>query len=167
MNRLAALEANTTLYTRYLASQTSAMHDALRRLSEDVGRLEGIGRANALHAERALAEMERQRRRMLGEQRMLAARLAALRGDVVLEKRLGVAQLVLVVEWDDRFGYGCCVLRRIGAEKSGGEIAPGLGVSLIELDTSREGLCRSGVLSKLEERAAESEPASMIQLINT
>ncbi|KAH9990304.1 UNC-like C-terminal-domain-containing protein [Russula vinacea] len=40
MNRLSALEANTTLYARYVEEQTNAMREMLRRLNEDVGRLE-------------------------------------------------------------------------------------------------------------------------------
>ena len=42
MNRLTALEANHTLYSRYVEQQTSAVREMLRRLGEDVGRLEGI-----------------------------------------------------------------------------------------------------------------------------
>ena len=42
MNRLTALEANTTLYARYVEEQTAGMREVLRRLTEDLGRLEGI-----------------------------------------------------------------------------------------------------------------------------
>lgn len=42
MNRLTALEANTTLYARYVEEQTTGMREVLRRLTEDLGRLEGI-----------------------------------------------------------------------------------------------------------------------------
>jgi hypothetical protein len=42
MNRLTALEANHTLYTRYVEQQTSGVRDVLKRLGEDIGRLEGI-----------------------------------------------------------------------------------------------------------------------------
>lgn len=44
MNRLTALEGNTTLYARYVEEQTAGMREVLRRLGEDVGRLEGIVR---------------------------------------------------------------------------------------------------------------------------
>lgn len=40
MNRLTALEANHTLYTRYVEQQTSGVRDVLKRLGEDIGRLE-------------------------------------------------------------------------------------------------------------------------------
>lgn len=42
MNRLVALEGNTTLYARYVEEQTAGMREVLRRLTEDIGRLEGI-----------------------------------------------------------------------------------------------------------------------------
>ena len=42
MNRLTALEANHTLYARYVEQQTSGVREMLKRLAEDVGRLEGI-----------------------------------------------------------------------------------------------------------------------------
>lgn len=42
MNRLTALEGNTTLYARYVEEQTASVREMLRRLSEDVGRIEGI-----------------------------------------------------------------------------------------------------------------------------
>ena len=42
MNRLAMLETNTTLYQMYVEEQTLQVREALRRLEEDVGRLEGI-----------------------------------------------------------------------------------------------------------------------------
>lgn len=42
MNRLTALEANNTLYARYVEEQTAGVREVLRRLGEDVGRLDGI-----------------------------------------------------------------------------------------------------------------------------
>jgi len=42
MNRLTALEANNTLYARYVEEQTAGVRDMLKRLGEEVGRLEGI-----------------------------------------------------------------------------------------------------------------------------
>ncbi|KZV67221.1 hypothetical protein PENSPDRAFT_60759 [Peniophora sp. CONT] len=97
MNRLSALEANTTLYARYVSSQTGAMHDALRRLHEELGRLESLGRAQSQAHERALTDLERERRRLEAEQRALALQAAALAHDVALEKYLGVAQLCLLL----------------------------------------------------------------------
>jgi hypothetical protein len=42
MNRLTALEANHSLYTRYIEEQTVGVRDVLKRLGEDVGRVEAI-----------------------------------------------------------------------------------------------------------------------------
>lgn len=42
MNRLSALESNHTLYVRYVEQQTNGMREVLRRLREEVGRVEGI-----------------------------------------------------------------------------------------------------------------------------
>lgn len=42
MNRLTALEANNTLYARYVEEQTAGVRDMLKRFGEEVGRLEGI-----------------------------------------------------------------------------------------------------------------------------
>jgi hypothetical protein len=42
MNRLTATENNQTLYMKYVEQQNGAMRDVIRRLGEDVGRLEGI-----------------------------------------------------------------------------------------------------------------------------
>ena len=42
MNRLTAIESNHPLYTRYIDQQSSVIREVLKRLGEDVGRLEGI-----------------------------------------------------------------------------------------------------------------------------
>lgn len=42
MNRLTALEANNTLYARYVEEQTAGVRIMIARLGEEVGRLEGI-----------------------------------------------------------------------------------------------------------------------------
>lgn len=42
MNRLTTLEANHTLYARYVEEQTASVRDVLRKLNEEVGRLESI-----------------------------------------------------------------------------------------------------------------------------
>lgn len=82
MNRLSALEANTTLYARYVEEQTSAMREMLRRLSEDVGRLEGIGRAQAQLYQRSLSDFERHRLEMDIEQRALISQVNYLAEEV-------------------------------------------------------------------------------------
>jgi hypothetical protein len=42
MNRLTALEANHTLYMRYVEAQTASVREVLKRLGEDLGRVEAI-----------------------------------------------------------------------------------------------------------------------------
>ena len=42
MNRLTALESNHTLYARYVEEQTAGVRETLKKLGEEVGRLEGI-----------------------------------------------------------------------------------------------------------------------------
>ncbi|KAH9971453.1 UNC-like C-terminal-domain-containing protein [Russula compacta] len=97
MNRLSALEANTTLYARYVEEQTNAMREMFRRLSEDVGRLEGIGRAQAQMYARSVNDFEKHRREMAIEQRTLISQVNYLAEEIVLEKRLGIAQLCLLL----------------------------------------------------------------------
>ena len=88
MNRLSALEANTTLYARYVEEQTSTMREMLRRLSEDVGRLEGIGRAQAQLYERSIHDFEKHRREMDSEQRALISQVNYLAEEVSVDDPL-------------------------------------------------------------------------------
>ncbi|KAI0671164.1 UNC-like C-terminal-domain-containing protein [Trametes maxima] len=97
MNRLTALEANTTLYARYVEEQTAGMREVLRRLGEDIGRLESIGKAQAQLYQRSVVELEKQTRRLESEHRDLVSRVNNLTDEVVLEKRLGIAQLCLLL----------------------------------------------------------------------
>ncbi|KAF9464215.1 UNC-like C-terminal-domain-containing protein [Collybia nuda] len=97
MNRLTALEANHTLYTRYLEQQTSGVRDVLKRLGEDIGRLEGIGRAQAVTFQRAVNEWEARQRKLQMDYGELMLRIEYLSDEIVLEKRLGIAQLCLLL----------------------------------------------------------------------
>lgn len=82
MNRLSALEANTTLYARYVEEQTNAMREMLRRLNEDLGRLEGIGRAQAQMYARSISDFEKHRQEMDTEQRTLISQVNYLAEEV-------------------------------------------------------------------------------------
>ncbi|KAJ7101526.1 UNC-like C-terminal-domain-containing protein [Mycena belliarum] len=97
MNRLTALEANHTLYARYVEEHTGAVREMLRRVGEDLGRAEGMGKAQAQTHARTLVEWERQRRRVDAEYQELMRRIEYLSAEVVLEKRLGIAQLLLLL----------------------------------------------------------------------
>jgi hypothetical protein len=101
MNRLTALEANHTLYARYVEEQAAVVREALRRLGEDIGRLEGIvrvfyafsqflprlmdsiqGKAQAQMYQRTVQEWERQRRRFELEHGELISRVNYLADEV-------------------------------------------------------------------------------------
>ncbi|KAJ7465023.1 hypothetical protein FB451DRAFT_1369963 [Mycena latifolia] len=97
MNRLTALEANHTLYARYVEEHTGAVREMLRRVGEDLGRAEGVGKAQAQTHARTLIEWDRQRRRVDAEYQELMRRIEYLSAEVVLEKRLGIAQLLLLL----------------------------------------------------------------------
>ncbi|KAH8114813.1 UNC-like C-terminal-domain-containing protein [Phellopilus nigrolimitatus] len=97
MTRLSLLEGNSTLHLRYVEEQARSMRDALRRLEEDVGRLEGIGKAHSQFLQKTVQEWERQRKRLEREHGELLTRVNILSDEVVLEKRLGIAQLCLLL----------------------------------------------------------------------
>lgn len=42
MNRLTVLESNSSLSVRYMEEQTRYIRDAIKRLEQDVGRLENL-----------------------------------------------------------------------------------------------------------------------------
>ncbi|KAJ6512791.1 UNC-like C-terminal-domain-containing protein [Mycena sanguinolenta] len=97
MNRLTALEANHTLYARYVEEHTGAVREMLRRVGEDLGRAEGVGKAQAQTYTRTLLEWEKQRKRVDAEYHELMRRIEYLSDEIVLEKRLGIAQLLLLL----------------------------------------------------------------------
>ncbi|KAF9220284.1 hypothetical protein BS17DRAFT_787861 [Gyrodon lividus] len=97
MNRLTVLEANHTLYARYVQEQTAGVREVLKKLGEEVGRLESIGRMQAQMYQRTVHEWEKQRLRLQLEHGELLSRVNYLSDEIVLEKRLGIAQLCLLL----------------------------------------------------------------------
>ncbi|KAF8955257.1 UNC-like C-terminal-domain-containing protein [Flammula alnicola] len=97
MNRLVEVETNQTLYMRYVEQQNLAIRDVIKRLGEDVGRLEGITRAQSLTYQRTVNDWEKQRYQLEMEYVDLVSRIENLSEEIVLEKRLGVAQLCLLL----------------------------------------------------------------------
>lgn len=97
MTRLTLLEANHSLYARYVEEQTAGVREVLRRLGEDVGRLQSISRIQAQMYQRTVHEWERQRLRLEFEHSELLSRVNHLAEEVTLEKRLGIAQLCLLL----------------------------------------------------------------------
>ncbi|KAF7374448.1 Sad1-unc-like c-terminal [Mycena sanguinolenta] len=96
MNRLTALEANHTLYTRYVEEHTSAVREMLRRVDEDLGRAEGMGNAQAQTYARTLLEWEKQRKRVDTDFHELIRRIEHVSDEIILEKRLGISQQLLL-----------------------------------------------------------------------
>lgn len=97
MNKLTALEANHTLYARYVEEQITGVREVLRKLGEEVGRLESIEQMQSQMYLRTVQEWERQRLRLELEHSELLSRVNHLADEVVLEKRLGIAQLCLLL----------------------------------------------------------------------
>ena len=73
-----------TLYARYVEEQTIAMREMLRRLSEDVGRLEGIGRTQAQLYQCSMSDFERHCPEIDVEQRAVISQVDYLAEEVRL-----------------------------------------------------------------------------------
>ncbi|KAG2338245.1 hypothetical protein BDR05DRAFT_992708 [Suillus weaverae] len=97
MTRLTLLEANHSLYARYVEEQSTGVREVLKRLGEDVGRLQSVSRIQAQMYQRTVHEWERQRLRLEFEHSELLSRVNYLTEEVTLEKRLGIAQLCLLL----------------------------------------------------------------------
>ncbi|KAF9781734.1 UNC-like C-terminal-domain-containing protein [Thelephora terrestris] len=97
MNRIAKLEHNATLRARYVEEHTVGVREVLKRLTEEVGRLEGIGKAKAQMYQRSLQEIERHQKRLELEHGELMSRVQYLAEEITMEKRLGIAQLCIMV----------------------------------------------------------------------
>ncbi|KIO28852.1 hypothetical protein M407DRAFT_21931 [Tulasnella calospora MUT 4182] len=97
MNRLHVLEMNSTLGIRYVEEQTRSLRDVVRKLEEDLGRLDELGKRQQRLFERAVVEMEKQRQESDFEIRKLVADVQTLAREITLEKRLGFLQLCLLI----------------------------------------------------------------------
>ncbi|KXN82830.1 hypothetical protein AN958_02104, partial [Leucoagaricus sp. SymC.cos] len=97
MNRLIGLERNQTLYEQYMSQQQLTVREALKRLSEDIGRLEGLGKAQRQAHDRIVLEWEKQRKQWQMEHAQLLQRIDYLSDEIIMEKRLGIAQLCLLL----------------------------------------------------------------------
>lgn len=97
MNRLIALESNVTLHASFVDSNAQGTREALRRLSEDIGRLDAASRVASATLKRTVEDLRRDQARMRALNERLEVQLRALSQDVRHEKTLGLAQLVLVL----------------------------------------------------------------------
>ncbi|KAF5319981.1 hypothetical protein D9611_011046 [Ephemerocybe angulata] len=97
MNRLSAIEANHTLYTRYIDQQNGALRDLIKRLGEDIGRLEAITRSQKTTYQKTAGQWEKEKMQMVIDYNQLRSKVDHLAEEIVLEKRLGVFQLCLLL----------------------------------------------------------------------
>ncbi|KAG9121755.1 hypothetical protein FRC07_002156 [Ceratobasidium sp. 392] len=96
MNRLDVLERNSTLSLRYVEEQSYSVRQALRRLEEDVGRLKALTGRQQQEIQRSMKNVERKQAEMEKRWDALFDQVNTLAEEVVLEKRLGIAQLCLL-----------------------------------------------------------------------
>ncbi|KAF8320407.1 hypothetical protein DL93DRAFT_1838288 [Clavulina sp. PMI_390] len=97
MNRLTVLESNSTLGVRYMEEQTRYLRDALKRLEKDVGRLENLSNQHQTLYRKTALELRQHKQEMESERIAMLARLDNLSQEVIMEKRLGLAQLCLLL----------------------------------------------------------------------
>lgn len=97
VNRLVGLEQNHTLYGQYMAQQQHLVREALRRMGEDIGRLEGLEKIQRQAHDRTVLDWEKQRKQWQMEHAQLLQRIDYLSDEIIMEKRLGVAQLCLLL----------------------------------------------------------------------
>ncbi|KAG9091922.1 hypothetical protein FRC06_000327 [Ceratobasidium sp. 370] len=96
MNRLDVLEQNSSLSLRYVEEQNYSVRQALRRLEEEVGRLKALTGRQQQELQRSMKNVERKQAEMEKRWDALLEQVNTLAEEVVLEKRLGIAQLGLL-----------------------------------------------------------------------
>ncbi|KAG8738248.1 hypothetical protein FRC10_007116, partial [Ceratobasidium sp. 414] len=96
MNRLDVLEQNSSLSLRYVEEQNYSVRQALRRLEEEVGRLKALTGRQQQELQRSMKSVERKQAEMEKRWDALLEQVNTLAEEVVLEKRLGIAQLGLL-----------------------------------------------------------------------
>ncbi|CAG7854924.1 Uncharacterized protein slp1 {ECO:0000250/UniProtKB:Q12232} AltName: Full=SUN-like protein 1 {ECO:0000250/UniProtKB:Q12232}; Flags: Precursor [Serendipita indica DSM 11827] len=94
MNRISSLEANQTLYARYVEEQGRSVNIRLELIEEDIGRL---GAVMTSQQQRIKKMFERHRIDTERAHNQLAAQVEHLAHEVLMEKRLGILQLVLLL----------------------------------------------------------------------
>ncbi|KAF8324884.1 UNC-like C-terminal-domain-containing protein [Cantharellus anzutake] len=94
MKRLVALESNSSLSVKYIEDQAKSVREALKKLEDDVGKLQT---SHQLALRKALLELRNQKRDMEVQRMEFVTQLHTLSNEITLEKRLGVAQLCLLL----------------------------------------------------------------------
>ncbi|CAE6444933.1 unnamed protein product [Rhizoctonia solani] len=95
-NRLDMLERGSTLSLRYVEEQNQSVRQALRRLEEEVGRLRALTNREQQELQRSMRSAQQKQMEMEKRWSALLEQVNALTEEVVLEKRLGIAQLCLL-----------------------------------------------------------------------
>ncbi|CAE6400006.1 unnamed protein product [Rhizoctonia solani] len=95
-NRLDMLERNSTLSLRYVEEQNQSVRRALRGLEEEVGRLRALTNREQQELQRSMRNVQQKQVEMEKRCDTLLEQVNALTEEVVLEKRLGIAQLCLL-----------------------------------------------------------------------
>ncbi|CAE6417856.1 hypothetical protein ACGC1H_005134 [Rhizoctonia solani] len=95
-NRLDMLERNSTLSLRYVEEQNQSVRRALRGLEEEVGRLRALTNREQQELQRSMRSVQQKQVEMEKRCDTLLEQVNALTEEVVLEKRLGIAQLCLL-----------------------------------------------------------------------
>ncbi|CUA67021.1 putative protein slp1 [Rhizoctonia solani] len=95
-NRLDMLERNSTLSLRYVEEQNQSVRQAFRRLEEEVGRLRALTDREQQDLQRSMKSVQQRQIEMEKRCDVLLEQVSALTEEVVLEKRLGIAQLCLL-----------------------------------------------------------------------
>ncbi|KAF8678886.1 Sad1 / UNC-like C-terminal [Rhizoctonia solani] len=95
-NRLEMLERGSTLSLRYVEEQNQSVRQALRRLEEEVGRLRALTNREQQELQRSMRSVQQKQMEMEKRWNTLLEQVNALAEEVVLEKRLGIAQLCLL-----------------------------------------------------------------------
>ncbi|CAE6487744.1 unnamed protein product [Rhizoctonia solani] len=95
-NRLDMLERNSTLSLRYVEEQNQSVRQALRRLEEEVGRLRALANREQQDLQRSMKSVQQKQVEMENRYEILLEQINTLAEEVILEKRLGIAQLCLL-----------------------------------------------------------------------
>ncbi|KAH7334758.1 UNC-like C-terminal-domain-containing protein [Rhizoctonia solani] len=95
-NRLDMLERNSTLSLRYVEEQNQSVRQALRRLEEEVGRLRALTNREQQDLQRSMRSVQQKQVEMENRYEILLEQINTLAEEVILEKRLGIAQLCLL-----------------------------------------------------------------------
>ncbi|KAK9895180.1 hypothetical protein P389DRAFT_180779 [Cystobasidium minutum MCA 4210] len=97
MKRLLALEVNATLSTAYLEEQSRVVRETFRRVEDRLSNMEKTRAKYDQLLRRVMLDLELHRARHEAERSELSGQLNVLSREMLMEKRLGIAQLLALV----------------------------------------------------------------------